>query len=63
MAIESMFMALPGYEQFNTSEFVAFGYNIPGPLLVRHLTMTLGYFVLTALIGYFFLKTRELASA
>lgn len=59
----TMFQAIPSFGQFNTSEFVAYGYNIPGALLCRHITMTFGYFVLTSLIGYFFLKTRELASA
>jgi ABC-type transport system involved in multi-copper enzyme maturation permease subunit len=59
----TLFQAIPSFGQFNTSEFVAYGYNIPGSLVGRHLTMTLAYFVLTSLIGYFFLKTRELAAA
>lgn len=58
-----VFRALPRFGQFNTSEYVAYGYNIPGSLVWRHLTMTLGYFVLASLVGYFFLKTRELAAA
>ncbi len=62
-SVGTLFQAIPSFGQFNTSEYVAYGYNIPGSLVWRHLTMTLGYFVLTTLVGYFFLKTRELASA
>lgn len=61
--ISTMFQAIPSYESFNTSEYVAYGYNIPGALLCRHITKTIGYFLMTSIIGYFFLKTRELASA
>lgn len=61
--VSTMFQAIPSFGAFNTSEFVAYGYNIPGALLCRHITMAIGYFILTSLIGYFFLKTRELASA
>ncbi|RMF40358.1 MAG: ABC transporter permease [Planctomycetota bacterium] len=59
----SMFQAIPSFGQFNTADFVAYGFNIYGGLLARHLTMTVSYFVLTAVIAYFFLKTRELAAA
>ncbi len=62
-SVGTLFQAIPSFGQFNTSEFVAYGYNIPGSLVLRHLTMTLAYFLLTSLIGYFFLKTRELAAA
>jgi ABC-type transport system involved in multi-copper enzyme maturation permease subunit len=62
-SVWTLFQAIPSFGQFNTSEFVAYGYNIPGSLVGRHMTMTLAYFILTSLIGYFFLKTRELAAA
>lgn len=61
--IVSLFQAIPSFGQFNTSEFVAYGFNIFEGLVARHLTMTLCYFLLTSLIAYFFLKTRELAAA
>ena len=61
--IVSLFQAIPSFGQFNTSEFVAYGFNIFEGLVARHLTMTLCYFILTSLIAYFFLKTRELAAA
>ncbi len=59
----SVFQAIPSFGQFNTGDYVAYGYNIYGGLVARHLTMTFCYFVLTAVIGYFFLKTREIAAA
>jgi ABC-type transport system involved in multi-copper enzyme maturation permease subunit len=59
----SVFQAIPRFGQFNTADFVAYGFNISGGLVARHLTMTIAYFVLTSLIAYFFLKTRELAAA
>lgn len=59
----TLFQAIPSFGQFNTSEFVAYGFNIFDGLVARHLTMTAAYFFLTSLIAYFFLKTRELAAA
>jgi len=54
--------AMPDFRQLGTSDFVAYGVNIFGDLLGRHLTIAFGYFLLTSLIGYFFLKTREIAA-
>lgn len=61
--IVTEFQAIPSFGQFNTSEFVAYGFNIFEGLVARHLTMTVCYFFLTSIIAYFFLKTRELAAA
>ncbi len=58
----SVFQAIPSFEQFNTADFVAYGFNISGSLVARHLTMTLCYFLMTSLIAYFALKTREVAA-
>ncbi len=58
----ALFNALPSFGSFNTSEYVAYGFDIFGGLVARHLTMTMGYFVLTSVIAYFFLKTREMAA-
>ncbi len=58
----SLFNALPSFGSFNTSEYVAYGFDIFGGLVARHFTMTIGYFVLTSVIAYFFLKTREMAA-
>jgi hypothetical protein len=58
----ALFNGLPTFGSFNTSEFVAYGFDIFGDLVARHLTMTLSYFVMTSIIAYFFLKTREMAA-
>lgn len=52
----------PNFDNLNTSSFVAYGIDIFGSLLCRHITLTISYFLLTAVVGYFFLKTRELAA-
>lgn len=54
--------AVPNFDQLGTADFVAYGVNLFGGLLSRHLTIALGYFLLTALVSYFFLKTREMAA-
>lgn len=61
--VVSLFQAIPSFGQFNTADFVAYGFNVSGSLVWRHLTMTLCYFILASVIAYFFLKTRELAAA
>lgn len=54
--------ALPDFREFSTSEFVAYGVDIFGGLLSRHILIAFGYFLMTTLVGYFFLKTREMAA-
>jgi hypothetical protein len=41
---------------------VAYGVNIFDDLMWRHATITLGYCLMACFIGYFFLKTREMAA-
>jgi len=53
---------LPNYGEFNTVPWVAYGYNIEGRLLAMHVLMSFAYFCVVAVIGYFFLKTREVAA-
>jgi len=53
---------LPDYTQFDTTEFVASGYNIFGSTVGQQLTMALVYFTAVSIVGYFFLKTREIAA-
>ena len=45
-----------------TAEFVASGFDVLGGLLSRHVATTLAYMVMTCIVGYFFLKTREIAA-
>ena len=59
--IYAMTFVLPDYLRLDTSQFVASGYNIYGDLVGQHVTSTLLYFAGAAVVGYFFLKTREIA--
>jgi ABC-type transport system involved in multi-copper enzyme maturation permease subunit len=59
--LDAVATALPNLPKMNTSEFVAGGMNIFGVLVGRHATAAVCYLVLAVLVGYFFLKTREVA--
>ncbi|MCP4817172.1 MAG: hypothetical protein GY888_32050, partial [Planctomycetaceae bacterium] len=48
--------------EFNTVDKVAYGFNIDNGLVARHCLITLAYFFVISVIGYFILKTRELAA-
>ncbi len=54
--------ALPNFNKLSSTEFVAYGINLFEPLLLRHITITIGYVLMTVCIGYFFVKTREMAA-
>ena len=54
--------ALPDYESFSTVAHVAYGYNISSQLLSMHILTAIGYISVASMIGYFFLKTREVAA-
>ena len=53
---------LPNYGKFNTTDYVAYGFNIYGGLLGRHFVIGMIYVLATTAVGYFFLKTREVAA-
>src|SRR5688572_7930293 len=53
---------LPNYVSFSTAEYVANGFNIDAGTMTILILKTLGYFVVVSLVGFFFLKTRELAA-
>jgi hypothetical protein len=59
--IYAMTFVLPNYLHLDTSQFVASGYNIYPDLVAEHVISTLLYFAGAAVVGYFFLKTREIA--
>jgi hypothetical protein len=60
--LRALSIALPDYVSFSTADFVASGYNISATLLVIPILKTLGYGLVVSMIGYFFLKTREVAA-
>lgn len=53
---------LPDFRNFDTSRFVADGYNIYGDIVAQQLTVGFVFFIVVAIVGYFFLKTREIAA-
>jgi hypothetical protein len=53
---------LPDFRRFDTSRFVADGYNIYGDIVAQQLTVGFVFFIVVAIVGYFFLKTREIAA-
>jgi hypothetical protein len=52
---------LPPFGQFNYSDYVAYGFDISASLILIRFLTVLGYLVPVFLVGYFFLKTREVA--
>jgi ABC-type transport system involved in multi-copper enzyme maturation permease subunit len=62
ISVQTLKYALPNFNQLGTSDFVAYGVNLFEGLLARHATICFGYFLLTSIVSYFFLKTREMAA-
>ena len=52
---------LPDLRQFGASNYVAYGFNIPGDWVAERGLTTLAFAVVLFLLGYFFMKTREVA--
>lgn len=52
---------LPPFRQFNYADYVACGFDISANLIVIRFLTVLGYLLPVFLVGYFFLKTREVA--
>jgi hypothetical protein len=52
---------LPDFSRFSDVDYVAHGFNIPSNLLGMQVTSALGYVIALTIIGYFFLRTREVA--
>ena len=54
---------LPDYGGFDNSDFVANGFDIHNSLMVRDFVVTVVYVGVLTTVGYFFLKTREIAAS
>jgi hypothetical protein len=52
---------LPDFSSLSTVSFAALGFNVPDDLVFQDLTMCLGYVIGCAVLGYFLLRTREVA--
>ena len=53
---------LPDYGGFNNSDFVANGFDIANSIVMRDFFVTMVYVGVLTTVGYFFLKTREIAA-
>jgi len=58
-AMLSLAQVLPDFRAFSTVDYVAEGFNIPASQLAQDLTVTAAYVAGLFVIGYFFLRTRE----
>src|SRR5882757_1337543 len=61
VAMQSLAFVLPDFRSFSTVDYVAYGYHIPMNHIWQDLTVCLAYLVGLFVIGYFFLRTREVA--
>ena len=52
---------LPDFRGFNTSRFVADGFNIDGNLMTQQCLTAMAFVLVLSVFGYFFLKSREVA--
>ena len=60
--IQTVSYAMPDCSIFNTSRFVAYGFNIPAALMAQHFVITLAYVAVASAVGYFCFRTREIAA-
>jgi ABC-type transport system involved in multi-copper enzyme maturation permease subunit len=60
--LQAATFVLPDYTQFDTARFVADGYNIFPDLVAQQVAMTAIYFLAVTIVGYFCLKSREIAA-
>jgi len=61
IAMQSLAYILPDFRSFSTVKFVAYGYDIPMNHLYQDLIVCAAYMLGLFVIGYFFLRTREVA--
>ncbi len=61
MMMQSVTYILPDFRSFSTVDYVAYGYNIPMNQLAQDLIVCGTYVLGLFIIGYFLLRTREVA--
>jgi len=61
LLMQSVAQVLPDFSAFSTVSFAAYGYDVPADRVFQDLTTCLGYIVGLAVVGYFLLRTREVA--
>jgi len=55
-------MMLPDFSRFTTADFIADGYFISANVMAQHTLITMAYVMAVATIGYYLLRTREIAA-
>jgi hypothetical protein len=61
VAMQSLAFLLPDFRSFSTVDYVAYGYDIPMNQLAQDMLVCGAYLLGLFVIGYFFLRTREVA--
>ena len=59
--MQSIAQVLPDFSAYSTVDFAAYGYDVPADRVFQDLTTCLAYVAGLAVIGYFLLRTREVA--
>ena len=54
-------LRLPDFRAFSTVRYAADGYNVPWDRVFQDVTVCLGYVIGLSVLGYFLLRTREIA--
>ena len=52
---------LPDFAAFSTVDYAADGYNVPWDRVLQDVTTCLGFVVALSVLGFFLLRTREVA--
>jgi hypothetical protein len=60
--MEAVTYMVPNFEKFDVSEAVSKGYNVSFEIVARNGTIAIGFCVILAMMGYYLLKTREIAA-
>ena len=62
LCVQGISHAMPNCGIFDTSNFVAHGFDIPANLMSQHGLMALAYITVVAIAGYFLFKTKGVAA-
>lgn len=60
--VERATYTVPRFNEFNTSSYLAYGFNINSNLLSTHVVTGIAFFFCLTVVSYFLLKTREIAA-
>ena len=59
--VNNILHLLADFEQFLEVQYLSYGYDIPWDMLIQHSFSVLSFLLATYILGYFILKSRELA--